>query len=261
MKKVRSWIQIDGTPLPDSDLRKVATSWSQVEWEVYLRWYTSCQAHRLLPPATYDALCEARSLDVFQDFGPVYHDWDRELCRRLLSRLPRLEALVLQFYFLEELTEREVASRIARSPGHVHRLKKQAISRLRQGQCGDLGSTEPLVRGLSSDESSLDEPSPWDHVLSKPIREDRMYDPDNWKEELRCVKSRPLRKALRELTPAQSQIIYLRFWCDFPYADIARRLKIGVNAVDEICSATLFRLKTRIVQELSLNSTGDSQCA
>ncbi len=89
-----------------------------------------------------------------------------------------------------------------------------------------------------------------------------MYDPKNHKEEFENIQRTALRQALQELSERQQRIIYLRFWCDYSVNDIASELGLGVNFIEEVCQATISKLKRKIIQiETGFMPEGGPSCA
>jgi len=74
---------------------------------------------------------------LFSDFGASAEDQVEQtqlkgLLKGALEKLPEREAMVLQFYFVEELNVYEIAAILDVTTGRVSQIKKAAINRLRE---------------------------------------------------------------------------------------------------------------------------------
>ena len=74
--------------------------------------------------------------DLEQLTGAVTEDFTRDVIERLLTgalleRLPLLERRILQHFFYDDLTQREVAREVARSTSRISRLMRRALERVR----------------------------------------------------------------------------------------------------------------------------------
>jgi len=68
--------------------------------------------------------------------GPVEEDFteqvvERMLAKNLLGRLPLLERRIVQHFFYDDLTQREVARMVARSTSRISRILRQALEKIR----------------------------------------------------------------------------------------------------------------------------------
>jgi RNA polymerase sigma factor (sigma-70 family) len=73
---------------------------------------------------------------------------DRLLTDSLLSRIPRLERLAVRQLFYEDLTQREIAAKVARSASRISRILRRALERIRD-LLVDVGREESLLMGNS----------------------------------------------------------------------------------------------------------------
>lgn len=74
--------------------------------------------------------------DLEQLTGAVTEDFTRDVIERLLTgalleRLPLLERRILQHFFYDDLTQREVARQVSRSTSRISRLMRRALERVR----------------------------------------------------------------------------------------------------------------------------------
>jgi RNA polymerase sigma factor (sigma-70 family) len=79
----------------------------------------------LVSPESLDAVPEA----LVQDFSDAVVD--RVVTTDLLDRLPPLERRIVHHLFYEDLTQREIATAVARSTSRVSRLMRSALDRVR----------------------------------------------------------------------------------------------------------------------------------
>lgn len=260
IKKYRPWLTSMEVEIPTEELIEICKSWDTPTWAAYLAWYESSCRERLVSSGAYTKLCDELTASIFVSLG---HDTDPEktdFCQRLLKSLPKFEAYVLAHIFLHGLTERQVAAKLKISKTRAHEIKFRALSRLRRGIQGNDPTTRQLVKGMNSN-SHQTEFSIWEIIPSSLIREARMYDPNNHVEELKNIERYSLKRALSELSERQQHIIYLRFWCDYSFNEIARELGCGINVAEQICDATIFKLKTKIIaRETGKIPGGDQPC-
>lgn len=253
-RKSRPWLTSTGVEISTEELKRICKSWDEATWEAYLKWYESALCARLVLPGIYDSICEEMTSSVFEVADQNSDPRKKILCEELLRTLPKSESKVLREIYFGGKTERQVAAVEGKGKTTVHKLKIKGIERLRWGQDGEKGTTREYVKGLSSATESNNQ-SIWDQPLSFPIREDRVYDPSQHKQEFAKINHTALRKALTELSEREQRILYLRFWCDFSASEIARELKSGINLVEQVIDALISKLKRKVV----IYETGMSQ--
>jgi len=83
------------------------------------------EGEELLAPESLEALV-----------GPVEENFadqvvERMLAKTLLGRLPLLERRIVQHFFYDDLTQREVARMVARSTSRISRILRQALEKIR----------------------------------------------------------------------------------------------------------------------------------
>ncbi|MGZ3748398.1 MAG: sigma factor-like helix-turn-helix DNA-binding protein [Pseudobdellovibrionaceae bacterium] len=250
---LKPWLTSGGVEIPTEQLKQICQSWDPPTWERYLKWYESACREALVPTTIYSAQCDQREESIFSEFGYETSPERTQLCDELLHELPEIERNVLSLIFLNGKTEREIAAEVNRSQPGVHQIKTRALLRLQRGLRGNEVITRQYMRGEAS---ATEDP------LANYAREEKVYDPKNYKTELTEIKHHELCQAVRELSERQQQIIYLRFWCDYSFKQIARDLGIGVNFAEQICDAAVSKLK-RKVTEMSTNceTDGGPSCA
>lgn len=258
--KSRPWIKSNGKPMTDSELRRASRSWDRDTWEDYLRWYDGSLKECHLSPSLYDRICAERSETIYAEYGYQIDEPVRRHCSARLGSLPKLEAKVLTLYFYEGLTELEIALRLKRSQGGVHLIKNRALSQLRRKMSPSELIAIHIMRGLVS-QDEIETPSPWDTQTYPPIHEYRAFLPENWRAELGLIRNEPFRRAVADLSEDQQRIIYLRFFCNQSFRRIARQLGIGINVAQDICDATVFKIKSRVAVEMNSRTMEDLSCA
>lgn len=255
MKAQRSkpWLNSTGIEIPTSELREISRSWSPEEWEEYLKWYETPQHEKLISSELYDDLGETDSSGPFAKFNQNGDEESRAVCEGLLRSLPAREAQVLRLSFYDGRTVREISAIQGIPKSSVHDIKNRALSRLRSGERDGISDTGHPMRG---------EGSIWMRASSSFIKEAQVYDPSQQKEAFEEIQHHSLKVALRELSERQLRIIYLRFWCDYSAAEIARDLRCGVNLIDQLLEASIARLKRKILDvESEYSSNGGPSCA
>ncbi|MGD0113053.1 MAG: sigma-70 family RNA polymerase sigma factor [Armatimonadota bacterium] len=83
------------------------------------------EGEELLAPESLEALADP----VGEDFTEQIVD--RMLAKNLLGRLPVLEQRIVQHFFYDDLTQREVARIVARSTSRISRILRQALEKIR----------------------------------------------------------------------------------------------------------------------------------
>lgn len=234
------WLTPTGVPIPTADLKQIVASWVKATWEEYLDWFETSIREKLVRPEIYDQIGNEQTESIFEKFRQNSSQKNRRRCERELRKLPPLEAEVLRQYFLEGRTEVEIAFALNRSRTGISRIKIRALSRLKRGNSGDEVSLCQFMRG--EDESSI-----WDEPLRYPLKEDRPYSADAHQDEFDKIKTSSVRAALLGLSDTAQRILYLRHWCGFSVGQIARRLRLGVNVVDQIDSASISKIKRAVL--------------
>ncbi len=248
----KPWLTAGGVEIPTEQLSKICQTWDPPTWERYLKWHESGRREALVASSLYTEKCDQMEDSIFSSLGYKNSEENIQLCKQLLGGLPSRERQVLSFIFLEGLTERDAAALVGISPGGIHKIKIRALLRLQRGIQGNEVSTRRYMRG---DVSATHVP------LANYAREEKVYDPKNYKAELAEIQHRELCQAVSELSERQQQIIYLRFWCDYSFKQIARDLGIGVNFAEQICDAAVSKLKRKVI-EMSVSETdGGPSCA
>ncbi len=246
IKKPRPWLTSTGVEIPTDQLKEICKSWDRVTWDSYLKWYESALCARLLKPQVFNSICENLTESVFQEFDQNTDPQKRTLCERLLRTIPAGEAKVLRLIFFEGRTVREIAANEKMGKSTVHDKKNKALLRLRRGHDGDNPDTREFMRGVVSEVGSSDQLL-WEQPLFLKIREDRVYDPRQFKKEFAKIKYMSLKMAITELSDREQRILYLHFWCDYSISEIARELRAGVNLIEQVVDAAISKLKRKIV--------------
>lgn len=259
--KPKPWLTSTGVEIPTAELKEICKSWDADTWERYLKWYDSGCREKLIHPNLYDEIAERQTESIFQRLCPSSGGPETQLCEELLGSLPALEAEVLRLTYFNGQTERQISAEINRPKTNVHRLKVSALSRLQRGRAGEKWTTRHLMRGASS-EIDPGKNSPWAALLSLPIREDRVYDPGQYKEEFAKISHAELKVAVSQLSEREQRILYLRFWCDYSVSEIAHELRSGVNLIEQVIEAAISKLKRKIIQIKTGHQPGEGpSCA
>lgn len=261
MKSKRPWLTSTGVEIPTKELREISARWDRSTWEEYLKWYESVRIESLLPPDIFLKRAERMTKSALQLLDHNTDQRKRILCERLLASIPPDESKVLRHVYFEGRTIREIAAIEKTAKSTVQWRKNKALTRLRRGRDGNELDTHRYMRGINS-EAQQSTPSPWDQSLSLSIREDKVYEPGQCKEELEKIQHAPLRKAIATLSERERRILYLRFWCDYPVSEIARDLRSGVNLIEQVLDAAISKLKRRILSDQNRETPGEGpSCA
>lgn len=260
-KKPKPWLSSTGVEIPTAELKEISKSWDQATWEDYLDWYESSRRDALVAPGVYQKRTEEMTESIFQQFNQNTDPKNRALCERLLGSIPEHEAEVIRLIFFHGRTVRQIAAETTHSKSGVHYLKNKALARLRRGHEGEKLDTRRFMRGVDS-ESDSNIQSIWAKPLSFSIREDRVYDPSQYKEEFAKISHSGLKVAVAELSDREQRILYLRFWCDYSISEIARELRSGVNLIEQVIDAAISKLKRKVVRRETGYAPGEGpSCA
>ena len=258
MRTNQLWLQSNGIPLSTTDLKSRVKSWNAEAWEKYLRWYEKPLKEYHLSAGTYQMICDGRSETIYREYGYETNPFLQEFCECLLKSLPQKHEEVLRLYYYEGVTERKIASLTKRSQPGVHYIKRTGLLRLKRETPEESLITLHTMRGLVSQNEIAPEIN-WIKVGQNPIRENRAYQPGQWKSELELIGNILVREAIRDLSKNQKQVIYLRFWCDQSISAISRQLGIALSNAQEICDSAASRIKRKAV-ELTQYSKEVSAC-
>jgi DNA-directed RNA polymerase specialized sigma24 family protein len=258
-KPNRPWLTSSEVEIPTFVLREICKGWDRETWERYLSWYESSIREKLIDQDLYDDICDRQTQSIFSLFDQDNSIENKKLCESLLRSIPQEESKVLRLVYFQGKTIRDIAYETNQSKSTVHFLKNKGLKRLQRGQDGEKLDTRHLMRSMAP---NSDEKSPWSLPLNFLLKEARMYDPKRHGEEFAKIKHTALRIALQDLTDKQQRILYLRFWCDYSIKEIAQELNTGMNLVDQVCDATVSKLKRRILEiEYQLDPNGGPSCA
>jgi DNA-directed RNA polymerase specialized sigma subunit len=245
-KKDRPWLTGSGVEIPTIELKEICKTWAPEQWDSYLKWYASGARELLVSPTTYSRICEERTDSIFESQKASVTPAKQNLVGRLLGQLPEREAHILRSTFIDGRTQVDIAADFPLSRQRITQLKRNAFLRLKRGLAGDKLAARQFMRGVSNSGEQI-ETSIWDMPMVPPPREDRKYQPGNFEIEMSNLKNHSFREAHRRLPKMAREIMYLRFWCDLSVREIARRLSMGGNVVEQIIEASVSKvIRTQI---------------
>lgn len=246
----RPWLTATEVERPLSELKEISNTWDKQIWGEYLDWFQSGNSEKLVSKNVFNKISEELQKNIFEEFGYQACPKLQSFCDQLLSTLPSHQQYILRAIFFDGKTERKIAGDMCRSAGYVSQNKTKAITTLKREHCGEMLSTRQYMRG--ADVFIPDEiKSEWDQKLSHPICEQRTYSQSEANNELLNHKCAELREIFQELTDRSRQIIYLKFWCNLSVSEIARKCSVGLNTVEQILDATVFKIKSRLIQNIN----------
>ncbi len=249
-KLVRPWLTTTEVEIPLAELKQISKNWNEQTWNEYLKWFEVGRKDKLVSPTLYNIQGESIEKNIFEEFGYDTCPKLQSYCDQLLSTLPGQQQYILRAIFFEGRTEREIAYKINRPKTYIAYNKKKAITRLKWVNDGEKWTARRIMRG--ADVFIPDEiKSEWDEKLSHPPRDHRAYSPLEANDELLNHKCGELRELFHELSDRSRQIIYLKFWCELSVSEIARKCSLGQNTVEQIIDATVFKLKSRLIENIN----------
>ncbi|MFN3698025.1 MAG: hypothetical protein ACK4VO_11345 [Pseudobdellovibrio sp.] len=245
IKLNQPWLTSSGVEIPTDQLKEISKSWDEATWEAYLKWYEGSFREVLVKPEHYEILGERVSHSVFDLYGHNTCPQLQSYCDQILKLLSPEQETVLRKIFFEGKTERQIAFELKRSPSFVSKNKFKALSRLKVNKTAALGSTQHLMREAKFFDPAQNN-SVWETKNLGPLKKSRAYKPENYDKELLNHPIEEVRSFFRASSLRARQYVYLRYWCGFSINEIARRCSVGVNTVDQVIDATVFKLKSAL---------------
>jgi RNA polymerase sigma factor (sigma-70 family) len=148
------WLQQNGKHTPDEFLKTLTPTWSPELWEKYLIWFenhSGTRAESLVGTKKYDRACESEEESLFSAFAQSNADDElKNIIGRFLLRLTPQQRRVIEMIFWEGRSERYVAQALGINQQPVNRLKKRALSKIK-----DLISEGVSSRIMSGENSPL----------------------------------------------------------------------------------------------------------
>jgi RNA polymerase sigma factor (sigma-70 family) len=249
MKKrsVRPWLTKSGVEMPTLELKEICKGWEPTTWEAYLKWYGGGCREVLLAPAVYRQIGEEQIETLFETFSKTETPAKRKLIERLLSQLPPRDAEVLRATYLDGRTQVEMAADFGFSQPRICQLKNAALLRLKRGLEGDKFIARQFMRGVKDSLSAPEAPL-WDQSMDPPLNEDRDYSSGNISEITSRIKNHLLREAVLRLSCSAQLTVYWIFWGGTSLREVARRLSMGTNVVDQVRDASVAKVKRHAIQ-------------
>ncbi len=248
----RPWLTSSDIERPISELKAMTKTWDHQTWSDYLDWYEVGRKDRLVSEELYTNLGESIEKNIFEEFGYDSCPRLQSLCDQLLATLPEIQQRVLRGIYFEGKTFRKIAFEINRSIGCITQIKNRAITSLKQGRDGDNLYARRIMKG-ADDFIPRKIESVWNDKLSAPLKDQRSFGHLNADQELLNHNCQELREIFRQLSQRSRQIIYLKFWCEQGTSEIARKLSLGLNTVEQIIDATVFKIKSKRISSINTN--------
>ena len=231
------------------ELKEISKSWDQKTWDEYLNWYQSSQSEKLIGVNLFNKISEDLGENIFSQFGFETNELDSELCRQILSTLPRHHQRILELIYFEGKTLAAIAKIFKRSITSIHQHKIKALTTLKRGNGGENVNARHY-RGASEDSESQKLKSVWDLVLSSPVKSSRSYHAFNFQNELLNHQCLELREVFRNRSEAGLELVYLRYFCDLKIKKISKQKHLGLNAIEQILDAVVFKIKSELVENI-----------
>ena len=249
-KIVMPWLTASAVERPLSELKEISKSWDAQTWNDYLNWFQSGCSEKLISKNVFDRISEEIEKNIFEEFGYQSCPKLQNDCEQLLAALPAHQAQILRLYFYEGRTHKEIAFQFGRADTTISYNKNKALKALKRVNDGERLLARQYMRG--ADVFIPDEiKSEWDEKLPHPVCNQRTYSQSEANKELLNHKCVELREIFRGLTDRSRQIIYLKFWCNLSISEIARKSSVGLNTVEQILDATVFKIKSRLIQNIN----------
>jgi len=244
------WLTVSGVERPTAELKEISKSWNEQTWIDYLKWFETGRKEKIVSAQLYDTTTDTMEKNIFEELDHKTCPELQNYCDQLLSTLPTLQKKILQEIYLQGKTLVVIAAGLKRSRTNIYYNKNKALTTLKREHGGEMWNACRIMRGTEVFIPEMMN-SIWDEKLSYQIRDHRLYGISDHESELLSHKCLELREVFRKLSERSRQIIYLKFWCDFRNSQIARKVLIGLNTVDTIIDATVFKIKSQIVENLT----------
>ncbi len=133
------WLDHNGVPFNDDQLKILSQYWNQKTWSSYLEWVESPMRESQINHFVFDSMAEQMEESAF--VTAAIRDADKELKAEiagLLHQLTTKQRTVLQMIYWHGISEREIASKLGVSRLSVQAIKKRAflkISTLYEEKC------------------------------------------------------------------------------------------------------------------------------
>lgn len=249
-KLVRPWLTASEVEIPLAELKQISKNWGEKTWNEYLNWFQSGCSEKLISKNVFDKISEELEKNIFEEFGYKSCPKLQNYCEQLLAALPAHQAKILRLYFYEGRTHKEIAFMFGRSDRTISYNKNTALRALKWVHGGKPLAARQYMRGIDVFIPNKIK-SEWDEKLSHPTRDQRTYSPLEANDELLNHQCAGLREIFKELSDRSRQIIYLKFWCELSISEIARKCSLGVNTVEQIIDATVFKLKSQLITNIN----------
>lgn len=246
IKTNRPWLTSSDVEIPTEQLMQISKSWDETTWDAYLKWYEGSFREVLVKSEHYEILGERVSQSVFELYGHNSCPQLQSYCDQILKLLSPEQETVLRKIFLEGKTERQIAFELNCSKTSVSRNKFKALSRLKVNKTAALWTTQHLMRDAKFFDPAQNN-SFWETKKIGTLKKSRAYKPENYDKELLIHPIEEVRCFFRASSLRARQYVYLRYWCGFSINEIARKCSVGVNTVDQVIDATVFRLKSALI--------------
>lgn len=245
-KLVRPWLTPTEIEIPTDQLKQICKSWDANTWESYLKWYERGFREVLVKTEYYELLGDRLHRTIFEMYGYESCPQMQSYCEYLLGSLSTIQQAVLRKLFFEGKTYRVTAFELSRSLGAVTQNKNRALSILKNRFNGDNLHAQHLMRDAKFFDPAQDN-SVWETKKIGPLKKSRAYKPENYNKELLNHPIEEVRCFFRASSLRARQYVYLRYWCGFSINEIARKCSVGVNTVDQVIDATVFKLKSALI--------------
>lgn len=242
----RPWLTLSDVEIPTDQLKEISKSWDEAIWEAYLKWYEGSFREVLVKPEHYEILGERVSQSVFEIYGYDSCPKLQGFCEQLLTTLTPVQEIALRGTYLQGKTVRQVAYETSRSHVSIIQNKYRAIQAIKNRFSGDDLTAQHLMRDAKFFDPAQNN-SVWETKKLGPLKKSRTYKPENCDKELLNHPIEEVRCFFRASSLRARQYLYLRYWCGFSINEIARKCSAGVNIVDQVIEATVFKLKSALI--------------
>lgn len=151
----KPWLNKSGRALSDEDLKETSRNWGPETWEAYLKTLEApIEGVQLTSHKEFRNRCNNMVTSIFEFSSSESSIELQAVIENSLKSLTKKQAFVIQRYFFDGRSEREIAAEIQKSQGTIQEIKKTALKRIKT-QLEKNPFILTIMRGMSSSSKDL----------------------------------------------------------------------------------------------------------
>lgn len=129
-KNLKPWLNSNGLPIVDQELKEISKSWNQKTWDDYLTWFESPLKESQIDSRTYDKMADCIEESIFINTPNHANDDIKRYVDYLLELLSPKQCLVLQYIFWHGKSEYELGRHFGVTRSAIRETKQRALERI-----------------------------------------------------------------------------------------------------------------------------------